>query len=182
MINRRKQWLVLSCLSGVFPVVFGGCDALYRILDEEGAEEKELVGEVLPYEKNPTVEEIQALLKIYGYNPGRVDGILGVRTRNAIERFQKDNDLKVTRFVDDETWRMLNLMQRKHLIVDQELNLQFIQQILKATGFDPGPIDGKLGNQTISAIKEFQAHHDLTPDGKIGFQTLKVLARYVVLE
>ena len=40
-----------------------GCDALYRVLDKEGAEEKELVGEVVPFEKNPTIEEIQMLLK-----------------------------------------------------------------------------------------------------------------------
>ena len=42
-------------------IVLCGCDALYRVLDKEGAEEKELIGVVIPFETNLVVEEIQHL-------------------------------------------------------------------------------------------------------------------------
>ena len=87
--------------------VFSGCDSIYRLLDKEGAEEKALIGDVVPFENNPKVEEVQALLYLYGYNVGKVDGILGLRTRNAIEKFQKDNHLEPSRFADTATWNNL---------------------------------------------------------------------------
>ena len=176
-----SRWKFCLLISGML-MVLSGCDFIYRILDEDGAEEKDIVGEYVPYQSNPTVQEVQALLKIYGYNPGRVDGILGLKTRNAIERFQVDQGLKVTRFIDDETWEALHIMQLKQLIKNQKLNIKFIQEILQATGFDPGGIDGKLGRQTTQAIKDFQTAHGLKADGKVGYRTLNALAQYVVID
>lgn len=86
-----------------------GCDVVYRMVDKEGAQEKDLLGEVIPFEQNYTVKEVQTLLSLYGYNPGRIDGKLGNQTRNAIERFQKDAGLKTTRYVDEATWGQLKI-------------------------------------------------------------------------
>ncbi|MCA9405403.1 MAG: peptidoglycan-binding protein [Candidatus Omnitrophica bacterium] len=166
---------------GLFCLLLGGCDAVYRFLDEEGAEEKELIGEVTPFEKNPTVEEIQRLLKIYGYSPGSVDGVLGLRTREAIEEFQKDNGLEPTRFADEETWTALVRLKTLGLVTDDGLNIVLIQQILIETGFNPGKADGKMGAKTVEAIKAFQKKHQLKPDGKIGYRTLNALSQYLVV-
>ena len=155
---------------------FSGCDILYRFLDKEGAEEKALVGKILPFEKNDIVEEVQALLRIYGYNVGKVDGVLGFRTRNAIEKFQRDNDLELTRFVDKATWERLGIFKQNKLVVDQQLNIRLIQSLLKEEGFNPGKIDGKIGARTKKAVQDFQKAHSLKADGKIGYQTLNELA------
>ena len=46
-----------------------------------------------------------------------------------------------------------------------------IQKALKVAGFDPGPLDGIRGRQTIAAIKAFQQQHGLEADGIVGPQT-----------
>jgi hypothetical protein len=40
-----------------------------------------------------TVAQIQSALKQAGYNPGNTDGVLGAQTYNAVNRFQRDNNL-----------------------------------------------------------------------------------------
>lgn len=158
---------------------FCGCDALYRLLDKEGAEEKVLVGDIIPYERNEIVEEVQSLLYLYGYNTGRADGVLGLRTRNAIEKFQEDNGLEMTRFVDKATWEKLGLFKENGLVKDLKLNVRLIQSLLKAAKLDPGKIDGKMGPRTKAAVLDFQKAHNLKVDGKIGYQTLSQLARFL---
>lgn len=159
-----------------------GCDFLYGFLDKKGAEEKKIIGEVVPFEKNLTVEEIQTLLELYGYDPGRVDGVMGLKTRNALERFQKENGLEETRVLDRQTWEKLVVFKETNLIVEGELNMRLIQAILKEAGFDPGKIDGKAGPRTQAAILNFQKARGLKVDGKIGYQTLSQLARFLPLE
>jgi peptidoglycan hydrolase-like protein with peptidoglycan-binding domain len=175
----RTKWaagaLLLCC-------VFSGCDALYRVLDKEGAEEKRLIGEVVLYESNPVVEETQTLLYLYGYNTGEADGMLGLRTRNAIEKFQKDNGLEPSRFLDKATWERLNVFKENKLIIDRQLNILLVQKLLKAAGFEAGGMDGKMGDKTKAAVLKFQEAHGLKADGKIGYQTLGKLAGYLTEE
>lgn len=49
------------------------------------------------------------------------------------------------------------------------------QRDLVALGFDLGPdgADGRFGGQTDKAVREYQAKHGLTVDGKVGNATLK---------
>ena len=49
-----------------------------------------------------------------------------------------------------------------------------IQKALKSAGQNPGPIDGVLGAQTMSAIKAFQTKKGL-PTGGITMKTLEAL-------
>lgn len=46
-----------------------------------------------------------------------------------------------------------------------------IQTSLKALGFDPGPLDGKMGPLTRSAIKAYQESRGLVVDGIPGTNT-----------
>ncbi len=50
-----------------------------------------------------------------------------------------------------------------------------IQQALSDRGFDPGPIDGIWGRQTIGAVKKFQESAHLTVDGIVGPHTTEAL-------
>lgn len=52
-----------------------------------------------------------------------------------------------------------------------------IQRRLTALGFDTGGIDGRLGAQSVEAIKAFQRNRGLTPDGYANLDLLAVLRR-----
>ncbi|MBP9853867.1 MAG: peptidoglycan-binding protein [Candidatus Omnitrophica bacterium] len=156
-----------------------GCDYVYRLLDKEGAQEKELIGEVSPFEKNPIIEEVQTLLKIYGYSPGTVDGVLGLNTRNMIEKFQRDNELKPSRFVDEETWKKLLVFKENGLVMDGQVNVMFLQKLLNAAGFPVGEADGEYGPRTKKSVEDFQKAHQLKADGRVGYKTMQALSQYI---
>lgn len=170
----------LVCLSFfVFHFSLISCDIIYPLVEKEGAQEKEIIGEIVPFQHNATVEEVQRLLKLYGYNVGKVDGKFGNVTRDAIERFQTDQGLPVTRFVDDATWAKLRELEQSAFFAEGKVNIQTIQSALKNAGHDPGPIDGKFGKKTLEAVKLFQKSHDLKVDGVIGYQTIRALEQYL---
>ena len=52
-----------------------------------------------------------------------------------------------------------------------------IQELLSAQGFDPGPVDGVIGSQTRQAIKEFQRTAKLPADGYPTPELLEVLGK-----
>jgi peptidoglycan hydrolase-like protein with peptidoglycan-binding domain len=55
------------------------------------------------------VRAAQVKLNAMGYDPGPAEGILGPRTRAAIEKFQADKDLNVTGRLDQTTLEKLNV-------------------------------------------------------------------------
>jgi peptidoglycan hydrolase-like protein with peptidoglycan-binding domain len=162
--------LALSC---------AGCEKIYYLLQREGAEERQILGEALPLEANPKVAEVQKLLKLYGYPIGQIDGKIGPGTRNSILKFQKDNGLEETRFVDKATWAKLHMFEACGLIVDGEISVRAVQQALTNSGLNVGRVDGQLGPQTRRMIITFQKSKGLKGDGIIGIQTLKLLAEHL---
>jgi hypothetical protein len=50
-----------------------------------------------------------------------------------------------------------------------------IQQALKNAGYNPGPIDGDIGQQTMSAVNAFQRDKNLPVDRYLNVETLKAL-------
>ena len=66
---------------------------------------EEALGTVVP--EKPTVQDIQVALKNAQLYQGKVDGILGPRTRKAIEDFQEHSGLKVDGKVGPQTWAKL---------------------------------------------------------------------------
>lgn len=54
-----------------------------------------------------------------------------------------------------------------------------MQTVLKKKGYDPGPVDGKMGSKTLSAVMSFQKAHGLKPDGIVGQLTQKELEPYM---
>ncbi len=49
------------------------------------------------------------------------------------------------------------------------------QQALKDKGYDPGPVDGKMGPKTRAAVRSFQKKSDLPANGKLAGRTLEGL-------
>lgn len=156
-----------------------GCEKIYYLLQKEGAEEKAIVGEALPLEANAKVEEVQKLLKLYGYPIGNVDGKIGPATRSSILQFQKNNDLEETRFVDNATWEKLHMFDSRGLIANGAVNARGVQQALLNAGFHVGKVDGVMGPQTKKMLVTFQKSKGLRGDGVIGIQTLRLLAEHL---
>ena len=173
----KNFWRIIFI--GVCLISLTGCDGIYRLLQKEGAEERDLLGEVVLHQRNEKVLEIQKLLKLYGYRIGTPDGVLGGNTRTAIESFQRAYGLKPNRFVDKVTWERLHIFDRYGLLLKGDLNIAKIQEALKAAGINPGRVDGKLGKRTQQAIIDFQKREGLKADGKVGWQTLSHLAKYL---
>ena len=46
-----------------------------------------------------------------------------------------------------------------------------LQVILSCLGYEPGAIDGVVGNNTVRALKEFQKDNDLSANGKVDSDT-----------
>jgi peptidoglycan hydrolase-like protein with peptidoglycan-binding domain len=65
---------------------------------------KKVIGEV---KERPTAKQIQIALKNAGYDPGAIDGKIGRQTRDAIESFQKANNLHTDGKVGKKTWALL---------------------------------------------------------------------------
>lgn len=48
-------------------------------------------------------------------------------------------------------------------------NFTYVIQVMTLEyGYDPGPIDGQYGPQTIAAVKQLQSHLSVVPDGQVG--------------
>ena len=165
------RFLTISCL-----LLTAGCDRIYHLIHKEGAEEKEILGDIDILTDNKKIEEVQRILKIYGYTIGKVDGKMGPTTREAVKKFQEDNALSVTRFVDKATWDQLNDFTDIGFIEEGRLNIRTVQACLNQAGHYHGKIDGDFGPRTREAVKKFQKSRGLKPDGVVGFKTLKELA------
>jgi peptidoglycan hydrolase-like protein with peptidoglycan-binding domain len=58
-------------------------------------------------------------------------------------------------------------------------NVKQTQIALQNAGYNPGTIDGKMGKQTVEAIKAFQKANNLNADGKVGKMTWALLKEYL---
>lgn len=56
-----------------------------------------------------TVKEAQQALQEKGHNPGPIDGLMGPNTRQAIRAFQKEQNIKATGNLDQETAQRLGV-------------------------------------------------------------------------
>lgn len=167
---------ILLCIILIFPAA--GCDRLYGVLHKPGGEERQILGAFAFNEYNANVETVQKNLQAFGYTIGRPDGRFGASTREAVAKFQADEGLKVTRFVDKLTWARMQEYLQGPLFKNGALNSQAVQKALSKAGFSPGVPDGQIGKRTHEAIKAFQRSRKLDPDGYLGLKTLKVLQAY----
>jgi peptidoglycan hydrolase-like protein with peptidoglycan-binding domain len=58
-------------------------------------------------------------------------------------------------------------------------NTKQIQIALNNAGYNPGPIDGKIGKATREAVRAFQRANNLAVDGKVGKKTWELLQGYL---
>lgn len=183
------QKIFINLLVTLF-LFFIGCNILPKSVQYQKEEEK-LIGSTEGY--NPRIEGVQFALKDAGYETGTTDGRIGNQTREAIKEFQEFLGLKPTGYLDEATLSQIGQLKKtkealtkKYTVSVKEAPQQKsipsakeIQTALKNAGFDPGPVDGKIGPKTRQAIKEFQRSKGLTPDGVVGQKTWAEMTVYL---
>jgi len=158
--------------------------------DQASKKEKRHVGMVPG--ANPRVEEVQEMLKELKFYAGFVDGKMGKETKNALTAFQKRNNIAATGKVDLKTLNELRKqtsvwfedskppVKNKDGASDREISydIKTVQLLLKSTGFYKGKIDGKMGPETVKAIKRFQRSKNLKASGIINVKTWEKLKKF----
>lgn len=128
------------------------------------------------------VQSLQEQLPAHGYRPGPVSGRLDPQTERAIRAYQRDAGLQQdaqSTWVLKQTIDSVNFARPPIRATEAAPggSIAFVQQRLKAKGYDAGPPDGRLGARTVTAIKDFQGDRGLPRDGRVSPQLLDLLGR-----
>lgn len=83
-------------------------DSLKDALNNRGVQRISGASEI---KSRPNAKQIQTALKNAGYYQGAIDGKIGKKSRQAIRKFQRDNNLSADAKVGRKTWAVLS----KHL-------------------------------------------------------------------
>jgi peptidoglycan hydrolase-like protein with peptidoglycan-binding domain len=126
---------------------------------------------------------VQLLLTYHGFNPGKVDGIVGERTRAAISAFTTKHQLPATGDHKDLRSALLEMLppaaeaqgalaspapERPGAAPD----LRLVQSLLEYLDWNPGPVDGRPGPRTRNAIARSQRSRDAaTSEADAGLLT-----------
>lgn len=126
-------------------------------------------------EGDPLVAEIQAGLKELGYEVGKVDGLPGPNTRNAISAFQKDRDLPVTGEANMELARRVErlLFQRSEAA---ERMWRRSRLYIRALGYEPGE-GGFDSARARAALAAFARDHPEVADARFDRGLSELIAR-----
>ena len=132
-----------------------------------------------------TVRAIQRELIVRGYEPGPVDGILGLMTRAAIMAYQYDQNLALTAEPSDLLLEQILLgvtgQMRKGRKVSPgpqaRVLARGVQEALTGLGYSTGPADGVVSTNTSRAIKAFERDHGLAPTGRVSGRLIATISR-----
>ncbi|MFD6442397.1 peptidoglycan-binding protein, partial [Peribacillus sp. NPDC060186] len=70
------------------------------------------------------------MLKAAGYNPGKIDGFFDEETTNAVKEFQKDQKVKETGIIkDDTTVKLMQVIREK--ILENDTQVKKAVEVLK---------------------------------------------------
>jgi peptidoglycan hydrolase-like protein with peptidoglycan-binding domain len=132
-----------------------------------------------------TISAIQRELKQRNYGPLPVDGFLRPATRAAIMAYEFDRGLPLTGEATGETLKLILLgapasgsgrSAGEVRSVHAEGIIRNVQKALGSLGYQPGAADGRLGEETIKAIRDFEMDRGQVPKGRISAGLLAQLA------
>lgn len=107
------------------------------------------------------VSEIQSRLKKWGYYSGKVDGIFGTQTRNAVIKFQKKNGLDADGIVGAKTLAALGISSTgAYNSADYELLARIISAEARGESY--------LGQVAVGAVVLNRVEHPSFPDTLSG--------------
>jgi peptidoglycan hydrolase-like protein with peptidoglycan-binding domain len=130
------------------------------------------------------VQDVQSRLRQAGVYTGQIDGVWGVDSQAALERYQQGHQLQVTGQLNQATAATLGLDPNALLTVPvaapppppavqlQPGSVRAIQARLRSLGFYNGAVDGVWGDGTQAAIERFQQGRGLQPNGQLNPATV----------
>ena len=128
------------------------------------------------------VVRLQVELKNAGYAPGTADGHFGSKTRAALEKFQRDEELEVTGEMNKATWSAMDRSSmgiRGGAAARTAEQIKRMQQALIGLGYLSDKADGVYGSKTREAVRQYQKAYGLTADGSAGSKTMTSLKNTV---
>jgi peptidoglycan hydrolase-like protein with peptidoglycan-binding domain/SH3-like domain-containing protein len=130
------------------------------------------------------VTTMQNRLIALGYLQGEADGTFGLKTKEAIVRFQRENGLVRDGVAGGKTLATMYSDSAADNTIDTTVTLSMgtvsatvrkMQEHLISLGFLKGNADGVFGTATTLALIEFQKDQKLTANGIAGSLTLSAL-------
>lgn len=130
-----------------------------------------------------TVSEAQRFLLVAGYEPGRVDGIMGPRTAGALNAFAAAEGLPGGGAITPELSHRLEeaalhgdggagLGDALSALAEADFaRIPRAQRTLATAGYNPGPADGIIGPRTRAALRAFQRDSGLPVTGELDAAT-----------
>ncbi len=137
--------------------------------------------------KAEIVRGIQRELTTRGYGTGQPDGLPGLVTRAAIMAYEYDYGLPLTAEPSQELLSRIvlgtagpaatfkNLPQLKS--TEAETVVKQVKQFLTGAGYAPGKADGKLSDDVIRAIRDFELDQKMPETGRISGQLVSRLIK-----
>jgi murein L,D-transpeptidase YcbB/YkuD len=110
---------------------------------------------------------LQTELQTAGYYNGKIDGVYGPETVDAVKKLQTDNALPVTGLVDRATAAALD--KKVHGLANA------LQAVLKVTGYWSGPVDGNWTPELTTALEQLQTDLGVPPTGVVDTATLSAI-------
>jgi peptidoglycan hydrolase-like protein with peptidoglycan-binding domain len=131
---------------------------------------------------DPNVAGLQTALKVKGFYRGRIDGLRGPLTTEALRAFRRHHRLGRGNLADRRAGSALGALGRPRYptrILRRGrvgLDVAALQFELRYHGF-AAPADGVFGKRTLSALRRFQRFAGIAPDGVAGLATYAALEK-----
>ncbi len=134
-----------------------------------------------------TVRAIQRELISRQYGPIAQDGVPNLATRAAILAFEKDHGFALTGEANEAFLKRILMGASadraeaanagKVKTAQAEQVIRTVQQSLVGLGYQPGKIDGRTGEETVRAIREFEMDQGAVPTGRVSADLVARLGR-----
>jgi peptidoglycan hydrolase-like protein with peptidoglycan-binding domain len=129
-----------------------------------------------------TIAAIQRELSARGYGPLAPDGVMGLGTRTAIIAFEHDHGMPLSGEASEALLRRILLegsggpaARANAGSGEPEQTIRTVQKGLAALGYPIGHVDGRLGEDTVKAIRDFELDRGLVPKGRISAELVTQL-------
>ena len=108
------------------------------------------------------VSAVQSALKGRGYYDGKVDGIYGTVTKNAVTKFQKDNGLKTDGIAGKQTLKALRIDEGNDVFTSSDISL--LARVISAESRG----EPYIGQVAVGAVILNRIEHPSFPDTLAG--------------
>lgn len=136
-------------------------------------------GRTIQLKYDPVIEGVQRQLYASGYYKGSIDGVLGKKTRAAIQAYQRAVGIEVTGEPSEDLVEHIKFTREVSQAsvftgsvepaadADARAEIRRVQTGLAELAYSPGEINGEMSEDTRRAIADFQRDRKLPETGEI---------------